>query len=193
MGSPSEAAGVVLQQTLVRPPTLGAGRLICIDGPGGAGKSTLAQACVDQAGAGAQLVHMDDLYDGWSGLATVGDQLATLLRPLADGQHGSYRRYDWHGHAFAETVTVPPSALLVLEGVGSGSRTCADLCTLLVWVTAPSDLRLARGIERDGELLREQWLRWREDEEAHFERDETIRRAGVIVDGTGGERPRILL
>jgi uridine kinase len=191
MVSPSESAGFVLHQALNRQPTLGDGRLTCIDGPGGAGKSTLAQACVDRAGA--RLVHMDDLYAGWSGLATVGDQLETLLRPLAAGEPGSYRRFDWHGNAYAETVTVPPSGLLVLEGVGSGSRACADLCTLLVWVAAPSELRLARGIERDGELLREQWLRWREDEEAHFERDGTLRRADVLVDGTGHERPRLLV
>jgi len=193
MGSPSEAAGFVLQHALARPATMGDGRLVCIDGPGGAGKSTLAQACVEEAGGEIRLVRMDDLYEGWSGLANVGDQLETLLRPLAAGEPGSYRRFDWHGNAYAETVTVPPSGLLVLEGVGSGSRASADLCTLLVWVAAPSDLRLDRGIERDGELLREQWLRWREDEEAHFERDGTLRRADVLVDGTGEERPRLLL
>jgi uridine kinase len=192
MVSPSESAGFVLHQALNRQPTLGDGRLVCIDGPGGAGKSTLAQACVDRADADVRLVHMDDLYAGWSGLATVGDQLETLLQPLAAGEPGSYRRFDWHGNAYAETVTVPPSGLLVLEGVGSGSRASADLCTLLVWVAAPSDLRLDRGIERDGELLREQWLRWREDEEAHFQRDGTLRRADVLVDGTGLERPRLL-
>ena len=191
MVSPSEAAAFVLQQAWARPPTLGDGRLLCVDGPGGSGKSTLAQACVETAGGGARLVHMDDLYDGWSGLATVGDQLDTLLRPLAAGEPGSYRRYDWHGHAYAETVTVPPSSLVVLEGVGSGSRECADLCTLLVWVAAPSDLRLTRGIDRDGELLRAQWLRWREDEEAHFARDGTPQRADVLVDGTGHDRPRL--
>jgi uridine kinase len=191
MVSPSESAGFVLQQAQQRPATLGAGRLVCIDGPGGSGKTTLARACVDEAGGDAQLVHMDDLYDGWSGLATVGDQLDTLLRPLADGRAGSYRRYDWAGHAYAETVTVSPTDVLVLEGVGSGSHATADLCTVLVWVLAPSDLRLARGIERDGELLREEWLRWRVDEEAHFARDRTVERADVLVDGTGAERPRL--
>ena len=191
MASPSESAAFVLRQAQARPPTLGGGRLVCIDGPGGSGKSTLAAACLADAADDAAVVHMDDLYPGWSGLASVGDQLETLLRPLAAGEAGSYRRYDWHEAAFAETVTVPPSSLLVVEGVGSGSQVTADLCTLLVWVTAPSELRLSRGIERDGELLREQWLRWRVDEEKHFARDATFQRADVLVDGTGAERPRL--
>jgi uridine kinase len=180
----------VLQEARRRAATLGHGRLVCIDGPGGAGKSTLGRACVEEAGGDARLVHMDDLYDGWSGLGTHDAQLSTLLRPLAAGEPGTYRRYDWHEREFAESVRVDPTTLLVLEGVGSGSRDFADLCTLLVWVVAPSDLRLTRGIDRDGEHLREQWTKWREDEEAHFARDETAKRADVVVDGTGLERPR---
>jgi len=189
MASPSESARFVLRQARERPATLGAGRLVCIDGPAGSGKTALGQACLAEGGSDARLVHMDNLYDGWSGLATVASQLGTLLRPLAAGEPGTYRRYDWHAHAFAETVTVPPSDLLVLEGVGSGSREYADLCTLLVWVTAPSGLRLDRGVERDGEHLREHWLQWRRDEEAHFADDATLDRADVVVDGTGLEGP----
>jgi uridine kinase len=191
MVSPSESARLVLQEARGRPATLGAGRLLCIDGPGGAGKSTLGRACVEDAGGDARLVHMDDLFAGWSGLATVGDQLGTLLRPLAEGRPGTYRRYDWHKQGFAEMVTVSPTSLLVLEGVGSGSSAHADLCTLLVWVAAPSDLRLTRGIERDGEHLREHWLKWRDDEAEHFTRDATEQRADVLVDGTGREPPRL--
>ncbi len=63
---------------------------------------------------------MDDLYDGWDGLPHLTDQLAGLLRPLARGEAGSYRRYDWHAGRYAETVAVPPGPLLVLEGVGLG-------------------------------------------------------------------------
>jgi uridine kinase len=189
MVSPSDAATFVLRHARARLPTLGGGRLVCIDGPGGSGKSSLGKACVDEAGEGARLVHMDDLYDGWAGLATVGNQLAALLGPLASGEPGCYRRFDWHRARFAETVVVDPGPLLVLEGVGSGFRAHADLCTLLVWVSAPSDLRLTRGLDRDGVQLREQWLQWRRDEEIHFAQDRTEERADILVDGTGIEAP----
>ncbi|MDO9454857.1 4-amino-4-deoxy-L-arabinose transferase [Nocardioides sp.] len=131
---------------------------------------------------------MDDLYDGWSGLHAVADQLSTLLRPLAAGRPGHYRRYDWHARAFAETVEVAPpgvDGLLVVEGVGSGSLPHADLHTLLAWVEAPADVRLRRGLERDGDDLREQWLAWQASEQAHFARDRTRDRADVLLDGEG--------
>ena len=186
----TDAATVLLELAESRPATLGRGRLVCVDGPAGSGKTTLATTLAALR-PGTPVVHMDDLYDGWDGLPHVADQLAGLLRPLADGRAGSYRRYDWHQQRYAEVVTVPPTPLLVVEGVGSGSRGHADLVTALAWVTAPADLRLARGLERDGEALRERWQQWMADEQAHFVADGVEARADLVVDGTGVTRPRL--
>ncbi len=185
-----DPAVTVLQLAESRPRTLGSGWLVCVDGPAGSGKTTLAGA-VAALRPGSRVVHMDDLYDGWDGLPHVADQLAGLLRPLADGEPGCYRRYDWHAGGFAETVEVPPGDLLVLEGVGSGSRGHADLTTALVWVTAPEELRLRRGLERDGPALRDRWHQWMVDEARHFDRDRTPARADLVVDGTGLTPPRL--
>lgn len=189
-GSPSDVARLVLDLALARPPTLGSGRLVCIDGPAGSGKSTLADALVGLEPAG-RVVHMDDLYDGWEGLARVTDQLAGLLLPLAEGRPGSYRRYDWHAKAYAETVTVEPVPLLVVEGVGSAAAAYSALATVVVWVEAPREQRLRRGLERDGEGMRADWERWMADEDRLFAAEDTRRRAHVLVDGTG-ERPPTL-
>lgn len=175
-------AGVVLDLARSRRPTLGTGRLVCIDGPAGSGKTTLA-AQVATAAGDAVVVHMDDLYEGWGGLAEVGTQLATLLLPLASGSPGSYRRWDWHADAWAETVTIAPSSLLVLEGVGSGMGAFAGLTTVLVWVEVPPELRLERAAERDGPGVAEHWARWTHDEEAVFARERTRERAEVVLDG----------
>ena len=175
------AARAVLDLVDARSPTLGAGRLLCIDGPAGSGKTTLATAVADLAPA-CHVVHMDDLYPGWDGLPQVGAQLAGLLRPLAEGRPGRYRRYDWHAGVFAETVTVEPAALLVLEGVGSGSRGTADLVTALVWVEAAYDLRMRRGLERDGEAFAPHWEAWAAAEDEHFARERTRERADLVVD-----------
>jgi uridine kinase len=163
-------------------PRLGPVRLVCIDGPTCSGKTTLAGRLAALLGE-VQVVHMDDLYEGWDGLPGVGRQLAGLLRPLADRLPGSYRRYDWHAQAFAETVTVEPTDLLVLEGVGSGCRMHDDLIGVLVWVDAPHDLRMRRGIERDGESFAPRWEAWAEAEEALFTRHRTRQRADLVVDG----------
>ena len=175
----------VLELARSRPPTLGEGRLICVDGPAGSGKTTLA-AEIASLSPGAAVVHMDDLYEGWGGLARVEKQVQTLLRPLAEGFSGSYRRWDWPGNAWAETVLVPPAPLLVLEGVGSGSGAHADLVTVLAWVEVPVDLRMARGLERDGDAVGEHWRRWVIGEQELFARERTRERADVALDGRAG-------
>ena len=109
--NPDELPAVrrVVDLLTVRPMTLGNGRLVCVDGPAGSGKTTLAAAIAATVPASV-VVHMDDLFEGWDGLPTVDAQLDSLLRPLATGEPGSYRRWDWDAGAWAERVTVEPTA-----------------------------------------------------------------------------------
>lgn len=187
---PTAVAALVLDLAAGRGATLGAGRLVCLDGPGGSGKTTLATA-VASVVAGTAVVHMDDLYDGWSGMRAGTAQLGPLLRDLAAGRPGRYRRYDWHAARFAETVTLDPAPLLVIEGVGSGVAALDDLVTVLAWVWVPTELRLARGLERDGTHLRAQWEAWMRDETELFADERTAERADVVVDGTGEHPPTV--
>lgn len=185
MASPSEAvdpdriATLLHRDAVTRGPTLGGGRLVCIDGPAGSGKTTIAEAFL-QREPEARLVHMDDLYDGWTGLPTVHHQLATLLEPLAATGAGHYRRYDWHAGAYTEKVEVAPTAWLVLEGVGAGHRYFAAHHTLLAWVTAPTATRRRRWLAREGS--EDWWEPWRRGEEQHFARDHTRERADHVVE-----------
>jgi uridine kinase len=181
------------------PPTLGGGRLVCVDGPAGSGKTTLAAAlrrgfrdALRGAGAPAdpvpvRVLHMDNVYAGWAGLDEGIATVATsVVAPLRDGRPGHYRRYDWHRACFAEQRVVAPCDVLVIEGVGSGSSSYDDAITCLVWVDTPSDVRLSRGLARDGEQLREQWPAWTAREQAMFARERTRDRADLVVDGTVG-------
>jgi uridine kinase len=173
--------GQILEAVLARPATLGNGRLLCIDGPSGAGKTTLATA-VARLARQARVVHMDALYDGWDGLPRVDEQLETLLVPLARGEAGSYRRYDWHAGRYAGRIAVPPRPLLVLEGVGSWSPAYAPLVTLLVWVDAAPAERMSRAVARDGFAMAGHLRAWAEAERQHFARTGTRRHADVVVD-----------
>ncbi|MGH3588040.1 MAG: hypothetical protein ACRDQ0_17165, partial [Pseudonocardia sp.] len=94
-------------------------------------------------------------------------------------------RYDWHREAFAEWHTVEPVDLLILEGCGSGAAAYDDAITSLVWVEAPRDLRVERGIARDGAEVLANWLDWMDSEDALFTRERTRERSDVVVDGTG--------
>lgn len=167
------------------PPRLGAVRLVVVDGPAGSGKTTTAAALAAALGD-APVLHMDDLYEGWSGLnADVWPRMwAQVLEPLRAGRPGRYQRYDWEKGRFAEWHDVPAGPLLVVEGVGAAAAAMEPYASLRVWVEAPPDVRLHRGVLRDGEPLRDEWLRWSAREVEHFEADGTKDRADVRVDGT---------
>lgn len=186
-GSPSEVAARVVSLASSREPTLGRTRLVCVDGPAGSGKTTLGTEIA--ARVGAQLVHGDDLMSGWAGLGAVGTQLAAVVDALAAGRDAAYSQWDWHLDRYARTVPVPVADWLVVEGVGSGSALIAPYVTVLVWVSVPDELRLARGLARDGAGMAEHWQRFMLDERALFAADDTEARADVLVDGTGAETP----
>ena len=150
----------VLAHALSRPPTLGPDLLVCVDGLAGAGKTTLAAGLA--ALTPAVLVHTDGLPQGWGGLPGLGATIERLLRPLAAG--GALRRWtrwDWHASRWGRVAPAArPGGLLVLEGVGSAPAGVDDLVTTLVWVEAPREERLRRGLARDGEAMRPHWERW---------------------------------
>lgn len=180
------AAAGILSLALAAEPTLGGGRLVCIDGPAGSGKTTLAAevSALVPAGLTCRVVHMDDVYPGWDGLADGVEHVARdLVAQLAEGRPGGYRRYDWVAGRPAEWHDVPPVDLLVLEGVGSGASAYEDRITTLVWVEVPREVRLARGLARDGEAVREHWLGWMRQEDAWHATDCTRNRADLQVTG----------
>jgi uridine kinase len=167
------------------PPALGAVRMVCVDGPAGSGKTTFAGRLADALDPAAAVVHMDDLYAGWT-LTGAGARLAAgVLRPLACGEPGAYHRFDWAGGRFAAVPTpVPVPEVLIVEGCGSSPAALAPWTTLRVWVEAPAGLRLVRGLARDGEDHAEHWRRWQRMEAAYFAADRTRERADLLVDGT---------
>jgi hypothetical protein len=177
-------ADEVVAHARARPARLGAGRLICIDGPAGSGKTTLADAV--SALTGAQVVHLDDLYAGWTGLFDVDPQVLGALAPLVDGAAGSYRRYDWGEDRYAESHQVDPAPFLVLEGVGAGNRAWSHLVSTLVWVEAPAPVRLSRGLARDGAMHHELWIGWMRDEDRLFAEQGTRARADLVLDTSPG-------
>ena len=81
--------------------------------------------------------------------------------------------------------TVLPEGLVVVEGVCALHRMFRDAYDVRVWVEAPYDVRLARGIERDGEAARTTWVEhWMPSEDRYVARDNPIPSAHVVVDGS---------
>ena len=168
----------------LREPRCGATRIVAVDGPSGSGKSTLG-AAVGEA-LDAPVVHMDDIYPGWDGLAEAVPLVTRqVLEPLAAGRPAAYRRWSWVRHAWSkQVVTVPTSPLLVLEGVGASVQPAGGYASVCVWVEALRDVRFRRGMDRDGEAYRPHWERWARQEDALFAADGTRDHADVVLDTT---------
>ena len=165
-----------------RPARAGLTRVVAVDGPAGSGKSVFAERLGTLLSA--TVVCLDDLTPAWSGPDKEAAILVErVLMPLAMGGDARYRRFDWVRNEYAEWCTVPAAPSLVVEGVGSGSRIVRPFLSLLVWVEAPTALRLTRGLERDGEVYRPQWERWREREDRLFQVEGTRASAEIRVDG----------
>jgi uridine kinase len=187
---PDDAVASLACGVLAAEPRLGSVRLVAIDGPAGSGKTTLAGALADELvgrGLSAAVLHLDDLYEGWTGLeGSLWPRLtAQVLEPLRRGGPGRYQRYDWGAGAFDGWVDLPVPHVLVLEGCGSARQGVDPFVALRVWVEAPPDIRLARGLARDGADARPHWERWMHDEAAHFAQERTAERADVRLDGFG--------
>jgi dephospho-CoA kinase len=75
---------------------------------------------------------------------------------------------------------------VVIEGVSSARRAAADRLAYVIWVDAAAELRLERGLERDGRDARPLWDAWMAEEDAHFAQDSTRARCDLVVDGNPG-------
>jgi len=174
-------AAQILAEARARPAVSGV-RIIGIDGPAGAGKSTLARAISDLSGA--PVIEIDDFLT-WTSLESWWPRfVAEILDPLARGVDLEYRARDWWGDRdgdslLPETKHVAWSPIVIIEGVSVTRAVAADRYALRVWVEAPADERLRRGIARDGEDQRAQWLAWQELEDEFFRSDGTRARADI--------------
>ena len=163
-------------------PRAGTTHLVCIDGPSGAGKTTLARDVADALSA--PTVHMDDLYPGWDGLrAGTHRAYEWVVSPLLSGRPVRYRRWDWGADAYAEWVQVPASEVVVLEGCGSGALPAGGAASVLVWVEADEGVRRSRGLSRDPGYAAF-WDLWAIQERRLYEADRTWERADVLIDTT---------
>jgi uridine kinase len=165
------------------PARCGQGCLVAIDGPGGAGKSVFAER-LSRALGGVPVIHTDD-FASWDDPLEWWERLeGEVLGPLErGGQPVQYRAYDWSRRQPGDWHELPDSDVVLLEGVSSARRAAAGRLTLSIWVETPRAERLARGIARDGEAMRDQWEERMAEEDAHYAVDRTRDRADLIVDG----------
>lgn len=155
--------------------------VVGIDGPSGAGKTDFASHLATVLGD-APVVHMDDLYPGWSGLDAAPALLEEwVLTPLGQGSDATFRRWDWGADVRGQEVVVPASPVVIVEGVGAGARVCRPHLSVLVYLDAAPAVRRARALARDGDLFAPHWEAWASQEARHFAAEGTRRQADLVI------------
>ena len=149
-------------------------KLICIDGPAGSGKTTLATELSDRLSSQnvtSTIIHMDSLYDGWGEPLgkVLRDRLRTVVLPaISTGKNFSLPAFDWLIDAWGEPQKYESAQVIILEGVGSFQKMSRSFASLGIWIEVSAELGRERVLERDGFHLEPQIKHWQKKEREHF-------------------------
>jgi uridine kinase len=155
--------------------------LIGIDGCGGAGKSALARTIKSNL-PDTTIVQMDDFY--FKDAFDLQRLKLQVLEPLSKNLAAEYRRYDWQTEKLAERHKIQIGGNVIIEGVYSTRKELADFYDYKIWVDFPREIRLQRGLQRDGEAMRSRWENdWMPAEDFYVENDLPREKADLIING----------
>jgi len=157
-------------------------RIVAIDGLGGAGKSTFAEHLSIALG-GVEIIHTDD-FASWENPIDWWPQLIEkVLEPLSRNEMVRFQRSEWQAGSDPEWVEFRPDNFLIVEGVTAAREAFAPYLTYAIWVEAPEELRLRRGLERDGQAAGKQWELWMAEEANYRSRERPDKRADLVIRG----------
>ena len=146
--------------------------IIAIDGPAGAGKTTLAStiSLALSPQLSTTVIHMDELYPGWQG--ALGQELTKTLTWLTSCHKAKkpllYSSYNWVTNEFDPPKSHVSTQLLILEGVASAQIAIEDSLATTIWLDLDPAIGYQREIERDGEKISHEMKQWLVVQEQHF-------------------------
>jgi uridine kinase len=151
--------------------------LLAIDGPAGAGKTTLAAKLSLEYSehSTVRTIHMDDLYNGWEN--ALGNALMEILDRITSAHLASrdctIKIFNWHTMSFDREEIVKPTDYLIIEGVGAAQSIVREAGARTYWIDVDPEVGLQRVLARDGAHIEEEMRKWQIQQELHFATDET--------------------
>jgi uridine kinase len=94
-----------------------------------------------------------------------------------------YRRSSWGDKEQETWRELAPSEFVVLEGVSAAREAFRPFLTYSIWIEAPRELRLRRGLERDGPEARAQWEDWMVEEDDYVSRERPREHVDLVLRG----------
>lgn len=166
--------------------------IVLIDGRAASGKSQfakdLSEAYFQVDKQAARVIHMDDLYPGWNGLAEGSVYLLTnILLPLANSRSANWQVWNWRkNHRGAEEPgngrrEFAGGTLLIVEGCGSISRLSSAKSDFQIWIDADDAARKERFSKRDSGKFDEYFGIWSAQEDEYYERENSKQLAELII------------
>ena len=92
--------------------------IIAIDGAAGSGKTTLAQKLLKDL-SDVQVIHMDDLYEGWSDPLSpkLAERVTSqIFQPFMMQLPVNYQCFNWKLNRFDVMKSIQQSKYLIIEG-----------------------------------------------------------------------------
>lgn len=167
--------------------------IVAIDGPCGAGKTTLAVRL--QSVYNCPVIAMDHFFlQHWQRteerLAEPGGNvdyervLEQVINPLREGRPFQYQIYDCQADSMSLSEEIPVQALTVVEGSYSHHPVLAEHYDLKVFIKVAPDEQKRRLLKRSGPVMLERFLgEWIPLEEKYFSHFRIEENSDLVVRG----------
>ena len=158
--------------------------IVLIDGKAGSGKSTFAESLQQQlfrdGESAPRVIHMDNIFEGWDGLALGSDYMVRfILQPLARRETASWQDWSWVKNQRTSWREFSGGTPLIVEGCGSLTERSKEHADISIWLEASEETRRERWIQRERHL--EKFDFWAAQELDFYAREKSQSLADLVI------------
>jgi uridine kinase len=158
--------------------------IVLIDGRAGSGKSTFAENLQQQlfrdGESAPRVIHMDNIFEGWDGLALGSDYMVRfILQPLARQETASWQDWSWVKNQRSSWREFSGGTPLIVEGCGSLTERSKEHADISIWLEASEETRRERWIQRERHL--EKFDFWAAQELDFYAREKSQSLADLVI------------